>query len=58
MTNVVSFAEARATYRRISEPTPDNLGDPRAPMRGILLGFGLAALMWIVAWRLVLLCAA
>jgi hypothetical protein len=58
MTNVVSFTEARAAYRRVRKPIPASLSDARAPMRGILLGLGLSALMWIMAWRVVLLCIA
>jgi hypothetical protein len=58
MTNVVSFASARATYRRVSEPVPEHLGDPYIPMRGILIGVGIGAVLWIVLWRAALFCGA
>jgi hypothetical protein len=54
MTNVVSFAAARAMHRPTREPTLQSPDDPLAPSRGILLGAGIGAVMWTAFWAAVL----
>jgi hypothetical protein len=54
MANVVSLTEARTTYRHVDKPIRENLGDGHAPMRGILIGAGASAVMWIAFWVVVL----
>jgi hypothetical protein len=54
MANVVSLTEARTAYRRVDKPIRETLGDRYAPMRGILIGTGTGAAMWIAFWMVVL----